>query len=255
MPRRYVFLDSDIIIYKACFASEQEIYWGDGDWTLSLNEGQARTAAYEMIDQLRLDLSIKKNQIQMCFSNGSSFRKDFFPEYKANRKKLRKPLGLNTLKRWLMGEFKSIVMDNLEADDIIGISMTRPNQTIKIAASSDKDLRTIPGTHWNFDKQELSEISKEEADYNFYLQVLTGDSADNYQGCPGVGIKTAEKILASSKNYPYSGPKDYWETVTKAYRDRDCFGELTMARLARILRWSDYNWKTGIPVPWLPEKK
>ena len=147
-----------------------------------------------------------------------------------------------------MLEFKNLLLRDLEADDVIGIYMTRPNNTTKIAVSTDKDMKTIPGVHWNPDKQELVEISEREADYNFYLQVLTGDSTDNYQGCPGVGPKTAEKILADIN------PNEYWEIITDAYRDRDCYGELTMARLARILRWKDYDWKKKIPKLWLPRK-
>jgi len=226
--RKLIFVDGDIILYKACFASEMEIYWGDGDWTLSMNEEQAKTVAREIIEDIRLACSVKKSTIRICFSNGKSFRKDVYPEYKANRKNLRKPLGFKALKRWLAHEYKSIQYDYLEADDVIGIHMTKPGKMIKIAVSIDKDMKTIPGIHYNPDTGESFEITEAEADYNFYRQTLTGDSTDNYPGCPSVGPKTADKILEKHK------PEEYWMQSLE-------HTEKTMLKMSfKWLDWQEY---------------
>ena len=240
--RKLVFVDGDIILYKACFAAEMEIYWGDGDWTLSLNEGQAETIAREMLEEIRLACSVKKSTLRICFSIGKSFRKEIYPEYKANRKNQRKPLGLQGMRRWLAHEYKTIQYDCLEGDDVIGIHMTRPGKMIKIAVSIDKDMKTIPGIHYNPDTGESFEITGAEADYHFYKQILTGDSTDNYPGCPGVGPKTAEKILSQC------GPDEYQNAVFETYRKNNVDNQLQMARLARILRWEDFNFASKTPV-------
>lgn len=246
--RKLIFIDGDIILYKACFASEMEIYWGGGDWTLSMNEEQAKTVSREIIEDIRLACSAKKSTLRVCFSNGKSFRKEIYPDYKANRKNSRKPLGLKALKRWLAHEYKSLQYDYLEADDVIGIQMTKPGKIIKVAVSIDKDMKTIPGTHYNPDTGESFEITKDEADYNFYKQTLTGDTTDNYPGCPGVGPKTADKILEKLK------PEEYWNAIVGIYRKNNVENHLQMARLARILRWEDYDFLSNFPILWNPRE-
>ena len=65
-----------------------------------------------------------------------------------------------------------------------------------IIASIDKDFGTIPGSHFNWSKDiGVTSVDEKEADYNFYLQVLTGDATDGYAGCPGIGPKRAERLL------------------------------------------------------------
>ena len=240
--RKLIFVDGDIVLYKACFASEMEIYWGDGDWTLSMNEEQAKTVAREILEDIRLACSAKKSTLRICFSNGKSFRKEIYPEYKANRKNLRKPLGIKGVRRWLSHEYKTLQYDYLEADDVIGIHMTKPGKMIKVAVSIDKDMKTIPGTHYNPDTGESLEITEAEADYNFYRQILTGHSTDNYPGCPSVGPKTADKILSKYD------PDDFQNAICETYRKNNVDNQLQMARLARILRWEDFDFPTKSPL-------
>jgi len=76
------------------------------------------------------------------------------------------------------------------------------------------------------------------------MQTLMGDSTDNYKGCPKVGLKTAEKILAENST---------WETVVAAFEKAGLSEEdaLENARLARILRDGEYNNETGEVKLWL----
>ena len=75
-----------------------------------------------------------------------------------------------------------------------------------IIVSDDKDLQTIAGYHYN--KGEVIEVSEQQALKNFYTQVLTGDTADNYKGCRGVGPVKAERILAGCRT-----SLDMWQAV------------------------------------------
>ena len=77
------------------------------------------------------------------------------------------------------------------------------------------------------------------------MQILTGDRVDGYPGCPGVGEKTADKILKGVD------PKDRWEHVVKAYEKKGLDEEdaLVQARLAKILQ-KEYFDKDGNVVLW-----
>ena len=69
----------------------------------------------------------------------------------------------------------------------------------------------------------------------FFFQTLVGDSVDNYKGCPGIGPKKATELLLSK------GVK--WQTIIDAY-DKAGLSEdhaLVQARVARILRYNDYD--------------
>jgi len=55
--------------------------------------------------------------------------------------------------------------------------------------------------HYNFVKKELFYITKEEAVFNFYMQFLVGDVADNIKGVKGIGPKKAAKLLEDKTEY------------------------------------------------------
>ena len=88
------------------------------------------------------------------------------------------------------------------------------------------------------------EVDKEEADFNFLYQTLVGDSTDNYKGCPTVGAKKAEKLLLDKGAT--------WNTVVDAYASQGLGEEVAIenARLARILRDGEYNFKTKEVTLW-----
>jgi DNA polymerase-1 len=75
---------------------------------------------------------------------------------------------------------------------------------------------------------------------------LTGDAVDNYKGCPGIGKKKADILLREE------GVK--WKTVVDAFAKAglDEFAALTQARVARILRAEDYNFKNEEVLLWTP---
>ncbi len=131
-------------------------------------------------------------------SSNRSFRKELINDkYKANREGTREPAHLVDCKQYMVTN-GAIVVDPFEADDLIGISATiaKKGGAGYVTASIDKDLQMIDGLYYHIHKKELSEISIHEGLYNFALQVLQGDTADNIEGLRGVGPKTAVKLLA-----------------------------------------------------------
>ena len=121
----------------------------------------------------------------------------------------------------------------------MGILATKPDNVGKcIVVSNDKDLKTIPGELYRPTSDERQTLTQEEADKNFLTQCLTGDSTDSYSGVPGIGPKKAEAIL---------GGRPAWSSVEQAYIKAGLTRDdaITQARLARILRWSDWDEEKG----------
>ena len=245
MKKRTLLIDGDVVAYQHAAKVEQPIHWGDDLWTLHADARECRGRIKDWIGWIKE--KVECESIQLFLSCPQNFRKELEPSYKANRKNKRKPIVLQDIREWMMSEYGAVVYPRLEADDAIGLELTRKTKGERVAASIDKDFDTIPGMHFNWDKDEtVREVTKEEADYNFFTQALTGDSTDNYGGCPGVGPKKAEKIL--------EGVSDYWGAIRGAYEKAGLSEEvaLTQARLARILRDGEYNMKTNKIKLWKP---
>lgn len=234
-------VDGDIIAYQCAAACEQPINWGDGLWTLHAFEDQVKLQIDQYIMKLKDESGL--TNVKAAISSTKNFRKEVAPYYKENRKDIRKPMLLGFAKEYLMEKYKGIVMSRLEADDVLGIYTSGfPNKFV--CWSTDKDLRSIPGYH--LIDGNIVQISEEEADYAFYTQTLTGDMVDNYPGCPKIGPKTAEKILKDIDTM--------WDDVVAAYEKAGLSQAMALeqAQLARILRYSDYNFETREVILWNP---
>ena len=183
----------------------------------------------------------------MCLTHPVNFRKDIYPAYKGNRG-ARKPLGFKVAREYIMDTFKTYERHGLEADDCLGILGTLPGACgTPCIVSDDKDLNQIPGYHANMDGSSVWEVDQEDGQRFFWTQCLTGDQTDNYPGCPGVGPKTAEKILGD-----YSDP---WGKIVAAYVKKGLSegDALVTARLARILTHDDYDFTNKQPKLWSPK--
>ena len=136
--------------------------------------------------------------------------------------------------------------DGLEADDVMGIMATKSPGSY-VVASTDKDLKQIPGDHYNWRKDRIEQITTPDADYWFYFQVLTGDSTDGYTGCPGVGVCRAKTVLDGVGCDP-------WASIVAAFESKGLSEEdaLVQARVARILRCCDFNFSLREPILWRP---
>ena len=197
---------------------------------------------------------VKADRAIMCLSCPSSegWRKQVLPAYKGNRVNIIPPVLRGYLKEFTLENYESYLRPTLEGDDCLGILMTHPKIITgrKICCSSDKDMKTIPGEHYNFKSDKRFVISEDEADYWHMFQTLTGDSTDGYKGCPGIGKVYAEGILGNLE------PDEYWEAVVETYERKHLTeaDALQQARVARICRYTDYNYKEKQVKLWCPEK-
>ncbi len=202
MNKHFLLVDADIIAYKAAVNAEFEVAFNqkeyeNGLYWLMTNKHEAICKAHARIESLKT--KFKTDEVLLCFSHKQNWRKQVLHEYKAKRAHIRRPMRLKAIRHRLAQDYPTKVVPQLEADDVMGILATmpkfKPNHQ-KIIVTEDKDLRCIPGWLFNPVKhREPKLISEDEADLWHMLQTLTGDSTDEYSGCPGIGISRAEKYL------------------------------------------------------------
>lgn len=240
-------LDGDIIAYRAAF-------WADAE------------GIDELPSRIETDLKawtpegVERMIVSMSCPREHNFRRDFWKEYKQHREGTKSPDCMEYAIDLIWDKSQSnYCIDRLEADDLIGIMVSSGKA---IGVTVDKDLRQVPGWHWNPDKEpEPTFVSKEDADRFFYQQWMTGDSTDNVWGLWKVGPAKATKILDST-------PRDQWsQTIRDLYNQEDWERRpeekrpnmtkeefaLAQARCVRILRQGDYNKRTKKINLWVPE--
>lgn len=247
-----ILFDADMVVFRASAACEREINWYGDLWTLHADAAEAKAAVDDMVhtitDKVLAHYEYKgEYEIVMCFSDRQNFRKRILPTYKLNRVGKRKPVCYQGVVDWVKENFITCQFCGLEADDCIGILATTKGFD-SIIISGDKDFKTIPGKFYDFLRDTYFEQTEKEADYWHLYQTLIGDTSDNYKGCPGVGAVTAKKLLDADPT---------WNCVVQAFAKKGLSEEeaLLQARVARILRSSDWDKTYKVPILWEPNKK
>ena len=151
--------------------------------------------------------------IGVAFDHGKTFRHDAFPEYKAQREETPEDIKLSVplIKQILEAMHIPILqVDGFEADDIIGTVATRfgSDGIETFMLTPDKDYGQLIGPNVFMYRPRHGggyEIIGEKEVGDKYgiptpaqvidLLALMGDTADNFPGCPGVGEKTAAKLI------------------------------------------------------------
>jgi DNA-directed DNA polymerase len=151
--------------------------------------------------------------IGVAFDHGKTFRHDAFPEYKAQREETPEDIKLSVplIKQILEAMHIPILqVDGFEADDIIGTVATRfgSDGIETFMLTPDKDYGQLIGSNVFMYRPRHGggyEIIGEKEVEDKYgiptpaqvidLLALMGDTADNFPGCPGVGEKTAAKLI------------------------------------------------------------
>lgn len=205
MAKKLVLIDGNSIAYRAFFALP----------LLNNDKGIHTNAVYGFTMMLMRILEDEKpSHILVAFDAGkTTFRHSTFTEYKGGRQKTppelseQFPFIRELLKAYSIPQYE---LENYEADDIIGTMSTVAEQDgfeVKII-SGDKDLTQLSSdkTTVSITKKGITEIEeytpqhiKEKygltAEQIVDMKGLMGDASDNIPGVPGVGEKTAIKLL------------------------------------------------------------
>jgi DNA polymerase-1 len=219
-------IDQDLLCYRCAASAEND---------------DLGIAIYR-IDEL-LDNILNKTEAtsyRAFLTSSSNFRKQIYPEYKANRTQP-KPKHLRDLQVYSLEKLNAeYAPDGLEADDALAINQIEDT----IICSLDKDLLQVPGHHFSWEingkgwsrPDTFIEQSELEGLRLFYKQCLKGDTSDNVKGIEGLGEKKAAKILADC-----TSQQEMFNIVRDLYGNDEEF--IMNASVLWILRSLDDNWK------------
>ena len=206
-PKRIFLLDGHSLAYRAFFALPS---------TLATSTGQITNAVYGFTSMLiKLLVEEHPDYIAVAFDRGApTVRLAKYPEYKAGRpetpSEFRPQLGLI---EEVLGSLRIPIIhveEGHEADDAIGTIATRSaaEGIDAVIVTADRDFFQLVGPHVTvmLNRRGISDIAlfderEVEARYGVppekYLEyvALKGDTSDNIPGIPGVGEKTAAKLV------------------------------------------------------------
>ena len=258
-------IDADIIVFRAGFAAERNVWFlsvggADPEQFAYKREAEARLEellpgkysrvegrdfqmwserylepvenalhnARTMVEGIRDELGVTDFDVRLFMSGPNNFRYDIAKTrpYKGNRDQAHRPTHEGAIRDYLKSIWHTEISDGQEADDLLGIALTQ-NPDDAILCSIDKDLRMVPGQHYDFIKKEGFVVTPDEAMSNFYRQLIIGDSTDNIVGIPNAGTARANKLLA---DLPL---EEQWENVLAEYASKG--GE----------NWQDYLREQG----------
>ena len=203
--KKLLLLDAYALIFRAFYAMIRS--------PRVTSTGIDTSAVFGFVNTLQ-DL-LKREQpthIAVCFDppGGKTFRHENYEPYKANREKT--PEGILVavpyIKRILQAyRIPIFEIEGYEADDVIGTLSHLAEQQgfFTYMVTGDKDFGQLVTPNikiFNPGKNEIMGVEEVNAKYGIQspLQLidilgLMGDTADNIPGCPGVGPKTAEKLI------------------------------------------------------------
>lgn len=185
------------------------------------SKGQNTSAAFGFINTLEeLIRTENPDFVAVAFDPpGGTFRHEQFPEYKATRDETPEDIrwAVPVIKDFLTAYgIKMVEVPRYEADDVIGTLAHRgaKDGLEVVMVTPDKDYAQLVQPNVTMLRPQsgakgYEHLGVEEVKTKFEvenpLQVidllgLMGDSADNIPGCPGVGAKTAVKLLADFGN-------------------------------------------------------
>lgn len=199
-------LDAYALIYRAYYAFIKNPRIN--------SKGMNTSAVMGFVNTLNEILTKEQpTHIGVAFDHGKTFRDEAFPAYKAQREETPEDIraSVPVIKTIIEAMHIPVLqVDGFEADDVIGTLATKAGAAgIKTyMLTPDKDYGQLvsdnvfifrPRHGGGYETMGPSEVcAKYELDSPTQvidLLALMGDSADNFPGCPGVGPKTASKLI------------------------------------------------------------
>lgn len=207
--KRLFLLDAYALIYRA--------YYGFINKPLTNSKGQVISAIYGFTKTLQDVLREQQPDcMAVCFDpKGGTFRHKEFPSYKAQREA--QPEDITFAVPWIKQiieayRIPTFEVENYEADDVVGTLARLADEQGEFDTflmSPDKDYAQLvtaqsrifkpksfgPGYETLDVEAVLAKYGLKRTDQVIDMLGLQGDTADNIPGCPGVGPKTAQKLI------------------------------------------------------------
>ncbi len=240
---RLFIIDASSYIYRAFFALPH----------LSNSRGLPTNAVYGFTRMLlKVIKDHQPTHLAVIFdSKAPSFRKKIYQDYKANRPAMPEELQLQIplIKRVVEGfKLKVVEKEGYEADDIIGTisqdSNAKGMETVIV--TGDKDMMQLVSDKVTLlDTMKDRVTGREQVRERFGVEPgqvievlgLAGDSSDNIPGVPGIGEKSAMKLIQEFQGIDHL--LESLDKVGKAKLRENLFSFADQARLSKDLATID----------------
>jgi DNA polymerase-1 len=200
LPPAFFLIDASSYLYRAYFAISR---------SFSTSNGLPTKAAYGITSMIWKVLREKDPEFIAVVwdAKGPNFRHGLYKDYKANRPAMPEDLALQVPYVRSIVEalgLKQIEMTGYEADDIIATLARGVHDRPVLIVSGDKDLFQLIDGHvtiWNPMKDEVMDLDAVRQKFGIEpprlldVMALSGDTTDNIPGVPGIGPKTALKLI------------------------------------------------------------
>ena len=233
-------IDIESYIFRACTACKALVQ--DAREPFIYKEAYDLRKGMDYLNNFIEDLKNRflTNDVILVIGDKNNWRKQYYPDYKANRKDKEKPPMYEIILNELYNRYEVVSLPNLEADDTCRI-ISEDNQnypTRKILVSIDKDFHSFPCELYDplHDRQYV--INNEEAGYNLMKQIIMGDKADNIQGLEGYGEVKTTKFLDSEPHI--------LDDVKELFREKGQLEDFKInLNLVSMVSIDRYNFNTG----------
>ena len=216
-------IDADSLIFASCYRKREtpddELYYTNIEDSRAKFDEQFMAIVNHLEDKYPID------KVLTFSGSKGNFRKLITPKYKANRKKQELPPLLNEMHQFVKEQYDSIWGYGVETDDMVARYWKQISDDIGrdevMIVSIDKDYKQFPCLMYNYHykHQVVLDISEEEAMFNFYEQMIVGDTADNVNYFKGKGKKYAEKHFKDcTTKYQYT--RKLYELFKQEYKGK-----------------------------------
>jgi 5'-3' exonuclease len=216
-------VDADSLIFASCYKKRE--HKDDERFYTDIEDCKAKFDEQFMSIVNKLEDMYPVERVITFSGSKGNFRKLITPVYKANRKVENIPPLLNEMHQFVKDEYNSVWGYGIETDDIVArywynLSNEVGRDNVMIV-SIDKDYKQFPCLIYNYHYKHkvVLDISEDEALYNFYEQMIIGDTADNVNYFKGKGKKFAEKYLADC-NTKYQYTRKMLELFQEKYKGK-----------------------------------
>lgn len=216
-------IDADSLIFASCYRKREnpddELYYTHIEDSRAKFDEQFMSIVNHLEDKYPID------KVLTFSGSKGNFRKLITKKYKANRKKQELPPLLDEMHQFVKDHYDSIWGYGVETDDMVARYWKKISDDIGrdevMIVSIDKDYKQFPCLMYNYHykHKEILDISEEEAMYNFYSQMIEGDTADNVNYFKGKGKKFAEKHFKDC-NTKYQYTRKLYELFKQEYKGK-----------------------------------
>ena len=216
-------IDADSLIFASCYRKREnpddELYYTEIEDSRAKFDEQFMSIVNHLEDKYPID------KVLTFSGSKGNFRKLITKKYKANRKKQELPPLLDEMHQFVKDHYDSIWGYGVETDDMVARYWKQISDDIGrdevMIVSIDKDYKQFPCLMYNYHykHKEILDISEEEAMYNFYSQMIEGDTADNVNYFKGKGKKFAQKHFKDcTTKYQYT--RKLFELFKQEYKGK-----------------------------------